>query len=149
MIRKATLKDVKKMQKLINYYAKRDEMLPRSLSELYENIRDFFVYGSKGKVAGCAALHLGWEDLAEVKSLAVASDKMRKGIGSKLLKACIKEARWLKVKRLFALTYKPQFFAKHGFKRIDKKQLPQEIWSECIKCVKFPKCDEIAMLKRM
>ena len=149
MIRKATVSDVKKIQKLINYYAKRDKMLPRSLNELYENIRDFFVYSEGKDIYGCCALHIDWEDLAEIKSLAVAKSKSGLGIGKKLLEECLKEARALKIAKVFALTYVPEFFNKNGFQVVDKGELPHKIWSECIKCVYFPGCKEIAMMKEL
>lgn len=149
MIRKAKVTDVKKIQKLINYYAKRDRMLPRSLNELYENIRDFFVYADGVKIYGCCALHIDWEDLSEIKSLAVAKSKTKTGIGKKLLEECLKEAKGLKIKKVFALTYVPRFFEKFGFKVVDKAELPHKIWSECIKCVYFPGCKEIAVMKEL
>lgn len=149
MIRKATVSDVKKIQKLVNFYAKREKMLPRSLNELYENIRDFYVYSDGRNVCASCALHIDWEDLAEIKSLAVASSKCGKGIGTRLLKECLKEARKLKVHRVFALTYIPEFFEKFGFKIVDKKELPHKIWSECIRCMYFPGCKEIAMVKEI
>ncbi len=145
MIRKATIKDIKYMQGLINFYAKQDSMLPRSLNELYENIRDFFVYEEKGRVLGCCALHIAWENLAEIKSLAVDEAKQKKGIGTKLVKEALEDAKKLKVKRVFALTYAPEFFEKLGFKRIEHAELPHKIWSECIKCIKFPDCAENAL----
>ncbi len=147
MIRKATLEDIKDIQELINCYAKKDEMLPRSLNELYENIRDFFVYEKGGKVLGCVALHVTWEDLAEIKSLAVFEAKQKQKIGTSLVKAAFEDAEKLKVKSIFALTYVPAFFEKLGFKRVGHSQLPHKIWSECIKCVKFPDCQEIALVK--
>ena len=147
MIRKATVEDVKKIQKLINYHAKHDKILPRSLNELYESIRNFFVYTEGKNIYGCCALNVDWEDLAEIKSLAVASSKSRKGIGAKLLRVALKEAGELRVKKVFALTYIPEFFEKFGFKVIDRKELPHKIWSECIKCVYFTDCNEIAMVK--
>ncbi|MFH1189165.1 MAG: N-acetyltransferase [Candidatus Omnitrophota bacterium] len=147
MIRKATVEDVKKIQKLINYYAKRDKMLPRSLNELYESIRNFFVYVERNKVYGACALNVDWEDLAEIKSLAVAPSRTRKGIGSKLLVECLKDAKKLKIRKIFALTYVPDFFSKFGFEVINKKALPHKIWSECIKCMYFPNCKEIAMMR--
>lgn len=149
MIRKATVNDVKKIQKLVNYYAKRERMLPRSLNELYENIRDFFIYTEGGKIVGCCALHIDWEDLAEIKSLAVLSSKGGKGIGTRLLDQCLKDAKVLKVRKVFALTYVPEFFEKFGFKIVDKKELPHKIWSECIRCMYFPNCKEIAMVKEL
>lgn len=149
MIRKANVSDVKKIQKLINYYAKRDRMLPRSLNELYENIRDIFVYAEDSKIDGCCALHIDWEDLAEIKSLAVAKSKTGRGIGERLLLQCLKEAKTLKIKEVFALTYIPEFFKRFGFRIVDKHELPHKIWSECIKCVYFPGCKEIAMMKEI
>jgi amino-acid N-acetyltransferase len=145
MIRKATIDDIKDMQELINFYAKADRMLPRSLNELYENIRDFFVYEEGGKISGCCALHVAWENLAEIKSLAVEESKQKKGIGVMLVKEALSDAKKLKVKRVFALTYVPLFFEKLGFKRIEHAELPHKIWSECIKCVKFPDCAENAL----
>lgn len=147
MIRKATIGDVKKIQKLINYHAKRNKMLPRSLNELYENVRDFFVYSEGDNVYGCCALHIDWEDLSEIKSLAVSPGRSGKGIGRRLIEECMKDAKKLKVRKVFALTYVPGFFEKFGFKIIDKKDLPHKIWSECVKCIFFPNCKEIAMIK--
>lgn len=146
MIRKATIKDINSIQKLINFYAKKDKMLPRSLNELYENIRDFFVYEDKGKVLGCCALHVAWDNLAEIKSLAVLKPKQKKGIGTLLVKLAIEDAKRLAVKQVFALTYAPSFFKKFGFKKVEHSELPHKIWSECIKCVKFPDCDENALV---
>lgn len=149
MIRKANIQDVKIIQTLINNYAKEDLLLPRSLSELYENLRDFFVYEEKGKISGCAALHINWEDLAEVKSLAVDKNKIGQGIGGDLLKACLDEAKKLKVKSVFCLTYQPKFFKKFGFKEINRAKLPHKIWNECVNCVKFPDCCEVAMMVKL
>jgi len=149
LIRKATVEDVKAIQKLINYHARHDKMLPRSLNELYENIRNFFVYTEGKNIRGVCALNVDWEDLAEIKSLAVSPSKARKGIGSKLLRECLKDAGKLKVTKVFALTYVPEFFEKFGFEIIDKKELPHKIWSECIKCMYFPNCKEIAMMREI
>ena len=121
-------------------------MLARSLSELYETTRDFFVYQSKGKVCGCCALHVDWEDLAEIKSLTVRESSQNKGIGEALLKASLKEARKLEVNRVFVLTYEASFFKKYGFREVNKSELPHKIWSECLKCPKFPDCDEAALV---
>jgi amino-acid N-acetyltransferase len=141
--------DVKTIQRLINYYANRDQMLPRSLNELYENIRDFFVYTEGKNVYGCCALHVDWEDLAEIKSLAVAKTKCGRGIGTKLMRRSLADAKVLKINKIFALTYIPGFFERFGFKVIDKKNLPHKIWSECVKCVYFPGCKEIAVMKEL
>jgi len=146
LIRKADIRDLKKIQELINFYAKQDKMLPRSLNELYENVRDYFVYEKDGEIAGCCALHVTWEDLAEIKSLAVAEAKQKHRIGSELVKAAFEDAKRLKVKRVFALTYVPKFFEKFGFKKVEHSELPHKIWSECIKCVRFPDCQETALV---
>ncbi len=146
MIRKAQIADVKNIQKLLMTFANRGDMLSRSLSELYESLRDFYVVEEDGVLLGASALHIVWEDLAEVRSVAVLEDSGRKGIGSSLVQACISEAQELGLKRIFCLTYKPDFFAKHGFRLVDKSELPHKVWGDCIKCAKFPDCDENAMI---
>ena len=146
MIRKATIKDAKKIKQLIDYYARKDFLLPRSLSEVYENIRDFFVYEENRKIVGCCALRVCWEDLAEVKSMAVLPQKKKQGIGKSLLEAAVEEAKGVGVKKVFVLTCAPEYFKKYGFKRINKSKLPHKIWSECIKCPKFPNCDEVPLI---
>ena len=146
MIRKAKISDVKDIQKLLTNYASQGQMLSRSLSELYDSLRDFYIYEDEGRVIGTSALHIVWEDLAEVRSVAVASESGRRGIGSQVVGACLDEARVLGLKRLFCLTYKPDFFGKFGFKVVDKSELPHKVWGDCIKCVKFPDCDENAMI---
>lgn len=145
MLRKAQIKDVKEIQKLLTHFASKGDMLSRSLSELYEALRDFYVYEADGRILGASALHIVWEDLAEIRSVAVTEDAGRKGVGSQVVQACIDEARALGLKRLFCLTYKPNFFGKFGFEIVDKSQLPHKVWGDCIKCPKFPDCDEIAM----
>ena len=149
MIRKAEIKDIKQIQDLINFFAKQDLMLPRSLNELYENMRDYWVAQERNKIVGCCALHVSWDDLAEIKSLAVAKITQGKGIGKELILACLKEARQLGAKKVFVLTYKPDYFKKFGFKRIRTSNLPHKIWAECINCAKFPNCQEIALLKKL
>lgn len=146
MIRKAQIADVKDIQKLLMTFANRGDMLSRSLSELYESLRDFYVVEEDGVILGAAALHIVWEDLAEVRSVAVTEDSGRKGIGSRLVQACIAEAREIGLRRIFCLTYKPDFFGKHGFRLVDKAELPHKVWGDCIKCPKFPDCDENAMI---
>lgn len=146
MIRKAQISDVKEIQKLLITFASRGDMLSRSLSEIYESLRDFYVFEEGGVILGTAALHIVWDDLAEVRSVAVSEDVGRKGIGSLLVQACIAEAREIGLKRIFCLTYKPEFFGKHGFHLVDKSELPHKVWGDCIKCVKFPDCDENAMI---
>lgn len=145
-IRKAKITDIKQIHALVNEFARQEQMLPRALNELYEGIRDFYVFEDNGKIKGVCALRILWEDLAEIRSLAVSSDYQKLGIGRKLVKRCLKEANELGIKRVFALTYTPDFFKKIGFKNIDKAKLPQKIWGDCLKCPKFPECDESAVI---
>jgi amino-acid N-acetyltransferase len=149
MIRKAKLNDVKEIQQLIKLYSNRGNILPRSLSELYDHLRDFFVSTHHGKIVGICALHICWDDLAEIRSLAVQEEDRKKGMGAKLVKACLEESKSLGAKKVFVLTYQPDFFEKLGFKQIDKAMLPHKIWTDCLKCVKFPDCDEIALVKEL
>jgi len=146
-LRRAVLSDVLAIQKLVNDFAARGEMLPRSLSELYENIRDYYVAENDGgEMVGCAALHVTWGDLAEVKSVAVREDHRGDGLGAALVKACLADARALGAPRLFVLTYIPDYFARFGFQQVEKADLPQKVWSECIRCPKFPDCGEVGMV---
>jgi len=145
-IRKAVIADTKQIHKLVNDFAKKDEMLPRALNELYEGIRDFFVYEDGGTIVGVCALRILWEDLAEIRSLAVGKQWQLSGIGKQLISKCLREARELGIKKVFALTYRPDFFKKNGFSDIDKAKLPQKIWGDCLKCHKFPECDEHAVI---
>jgi len=146
-LRKATIKDVKQIHSLVNKFAKKDDMLPRSLNEIYENIRDYNVCTDNGKIVAAAALHILWEDLAEVRSIAVSGKYQGMGAGRKLLKQCLKEAKQLGVNKVFALTYQPDYFKKFGFDDIDKNDLPHKIWVDCLKCPKFPDCSEVAVIK--
>lgn len=149
MIRKARIKDSKKIHELINGYAALDLMMPRSLNEIYENIRDFWVVDESNKgVLGCVALHIvGWDNLAEIKSLAVNKKFQQQGFGQALIEACLDEAKDLKISGVFALSYRPRFFKKFGFKIISKSKLPHKVWVECCNCPKFPHCGEIALIK--
>ena len=149
VIRKATIEDIKEIQALINTFAEQDLMLPRSINELYENLRDYWVAVDAGFVIGCCALHVSWENLAEVKSLAVNKEFWGKAVGTRLIEVCLDDALELGIHQVFALTYQQGFFEKMGFSLISKEQLPHKIWSECIKCSKFPDCDEIAMMKEV
>lgn len=151
MIRKATVRDVATIYRLLKRHADRGELLPRALSDLYDDVRDFSVFEEKGtgEIIGVCALHVSWEDLAEIRSLAVRQSHQRKGIGSTLVEKALSEAPGLGIARVFTLTYQPDFFKKHRFEVVDKSELPQIVWAECIKCVKFPDCDEIAMMRRL
>jgi amino-acid N-acetyltransferase len=146
-VQKAKIDDVKQMHALVNKFAGKGEMLPRALSEIYENLRDYLVIRNRnGGIAACVALHISWADLAEIKALAVVRTSHKKGMGTALVKACVDEARLLGIPRIFCLTYKPGFFKKQGFREVDKMELPRKIWAECYTCPKFPDCDEVALV---
>ncbi|MGE5618536.1 MAG: N-acetyltransferase [Sphingomonadaceae bacterium] len=144
--RKARIGDVPAMHRLINEHAESGVMLPRPLSELYENLRDFWVMEADGGLVACCALHVNWADLAEVRSLAVDKRYQRRGLGSALVTACIAEAREMELTRVYALTREAPFFESLGFVRIDMNELPRKVWGECIRCPKFPECDEVAVV---
>ena len=148
-VEKARISDVPQMHQLINYFAERDEMLPRSLSELYENVRDCFVVRQGERVIACASLHIFWSDLAEIRSLAVAEASQERGIGAQLVEACLQEAEELGIATIFCLTYKPALFEKFGFSQVDKMELPRKVWTECYRCPKFPNCDEVALVRQL
>lgn len=149
MIRKAIIQDVKPIHKLLSDYGEQGLLLPRPLMELYEHLRDFRVAegdNPKRSIVGVCALGICWEDLAEIRSLAVAQDQQGMRLGSQLVKICLEEAVSLGLKRVFTLTYTPDFFFTLGFKEVEKSTLPHKIWADCMKCVKFPDCDETAMM---
>jgi amino-acid N-acetyltransferase len=148
-IRRAIIGDVRAIHKLLNFYGDRGLLLPRPLSELYDHLRDFFVLVENGKndvILGVCALGICWEDLAEIRSLAVAEAHQGKGFGVQLVRKCIDEAKSLGLGRVFVLTYVESFFAKVGFRSVEKSSLPHKIWADCLKCTKFPECDETAMI---
>ncbi|HNA61189.1 MAG TPA: N-acetyltransferase [Elusimicrobiota bacterium] len=147
-IRRAKIGDVRAMHKLLSVFAEKKELLPRAISELYENLQQFHVADDKGRVVGCCSLAVQWDNLAEVKALAVDPDFQGRGIGRKLLDACLKDAKTLGITRVFALTMKDGFFDKIGFSRVGKNDLPHKVWTECVRCPYFPDaCVEIAMVK--
>ncbi len=146
-VEKARIGDAQRIHELVNSFADKDEMLARALSEIYENLRDFFVIrDSSVQVIACVALHILWADLAEIRSLAVSEDKQDQGLGSVLIRACLNEAEELEIPAVFCMTYKPIFFERHSFRQVDKMELPRKVWSECYRCPKFPDCDEVALV---
>jgi len=149
MIRHATVQDIKIIYSLLNSFAEKGLMIGRPLTELYDHLRDFWVFedDETGEIIGCCALQFCWEKLAEIRSLAVHGDHHKKGVGGLLLKQVISEAKEYGITHIFTLTYQPDFFSKFKFSLIDKKELPLKIWSDCVNCVKFPDCDETAMMK--
>ena len=148
-IRHAIINDVKQIHDLINHHAQKREMLGRPLSELYENVQEFMVAEDKGKVVGCCALHVSWEDLAEVKALAINDKYQKKGLGTKLVLECHKNAKKIGVNRIFCLTFKPKFFLKLNYKKIARSKLPHKVWGECIRCTFFPDCGEVPLIKEI
>lgn len=149
MLRKARIGDVKTIHRLINQSAGKGEMLPRSLMDIYNSVRDFIVYFDENeqRIAGICAMNIIWENLAEVRSLYVDNAYRGKGIGRKLVEFCISEAITLELFRIFSLTYQREFFAKLNFKEVDRSTLPEKIWSDCFRCSKYPDyCDETAMI---
>lgn len=147
-VEKAKIPDVAQMHQLINEFAQRGEMLARPMSELYEEIRDFFVIKDGDRVLACAALHVSWSDIAEVRSVAVSQDHQQKGLGAMLVNACLEEAGELGIDTVFCFTYHPEFFRRHGFTVIDKMELPHKVWTDCFRCPKYPDCDETALIFR-
>jgi len=174
VVRRATLADVEAMHALINDFASKGLMLAKSRSNLYQNIRDFFVAEAdaalvqaasaigeggqrrtergvrrteRGVVVGCGALHVLWGDLGEIRSLAVAERFQKDGVGRRIAEALLREAGLLRLPRVFALTYIKTFFERLGFVEVDKSELPQKVWGECYDCPKFPNCDEVAVVK--
>ena len=127
-------------------YGNRGELLPRPLSELYDHLRDFTVYKKDNTVIGCCALQFCWEDLAEIRSLAINPEHTGNKTGSLLVEAVIKEAKTYKIKKIFVLTYRLGFFNRFGFIQKERSKLPLKIWTDCVSCVKFPNCDETAMM---
>jgi amino-acid N-acetyltransferase len=145
IIRKAVLADIEGIYELLNYYAEKGMILPRSRHSIFETLRDFTVVEDEGLLIGTGALALAWDGLAEVRALTVSPRQVRTGVGLLLVAAMTAEARQLGVGKLFTLTYEPEFFKAAGFREINKEELPHKVWRDCINCSKFPNCDETAM----
>jgi amino-acid N-acetyltransferase len=145
MLRHARISDARAIHALLLDFSRDGQLLGRSLADIYDAIRDFYVFEADGKIYGIGALAIFWEDLAEVRSLAVASEQQGRGIGRLIVERCLDEARELGLKRVFSLTYQPDFFKKLGFSDIEKAELPQKVWRDCVNCVNFPDCDELAL----
>lgn len=147
MIRKALIREVPEIWRMLHEFADKD-VLPRTMADLYSQVREYFVYRQdQGPIIGVAALHVYWEDLGEIRSVAVLPEFQKTGIGSRLVKKCVEEAEAIGLKKVFALTTRPQFFERLGFRIVPNDDLPKIIWSECKDCLKFPdKCNEIPMI---
>ncbi len=149
MIRKATVSDARVIQKLVNSHAEKGALLSLSLHEIYGSLRDFSVFETSGKISGVCALSVRWDDLAEIRSLVIRKEHRHQGIGGLLIRHCETEAKELGVKKIFVLTYTPEFFEKNHFTPIDKNDLPHKIWADCVKCIHFPDCRETALAKTL
>ncbi|MFH0925611.1 MAG: N-acetyltransferase [bacterium] len=147
ILRKASIKDVQQIKNLVNRFATTGKMLPLSLHEIYDYLRNFWIYEEKKEIVATCALFICWDDLAEIRSLAVLKKFWQRGIGTKLVNVALSEAKALSINKVFVLTYKTDFFEKLGFNKIDKSDLPHKVWASCLKCSKFPGCDEIAMIR--
>jgi len=143
---RAEVADARAIHELVSGFARKGEMLPRTMAEIYENLRDFSVIRDGEEMVGCGALHIMWEDLAEVRSLAVREERQGQGLGAVLVRAHLQEARDLGLATAFALTYQPAFFERLGFRQADVMTLPRKVWNECYRCPKFPTCNEIAVV---
>jgi len=146
-VRKTTVKDAPTIAEIVNYHAQKGVMLQRPISKVYDNLRDYYVVEYNGEIVGCGALHVTWSDLAEIRSVAMKDGFNGKGYGSKIVEKLIEEAKGLEIEKVFVLTYQDKFFKKMGFTEIDKSELPHKIWGECVNCIHFPDCNEIAMMR--
>ena len=148
LIRKARIADISAIRQALRQFADKGQLLERTLAELYSQVRDYYVYqeNDRSPIVGIAALHVCWEALGELRSVAVLEERQSQGVGTRLVETCLSEAITLGLEQVFVLTYRPDFFARFGFEAIDKNALPHIVWADCVRCTKFPECDEIAML---
>ena len=148
-IEPARLADAEVIHTLVTFWADRGDMLHRPLGEIFEAIRDFKVARLDGAVVGCGSLHIMGSDLAEVRSLAVAEEAQGTGVGAGIVAACVAEAQALGLERVFALTYRPGFFEKQGFRVANVMEFPQKVWNECVRCPFFTNCKEVAVVRNL
>jgi amino-acid N-acetyltransferase len=149
MIEKAKIGDPPALLAIVNRFAQQELLLPRSLNDIYEALRDFYVFREDGRILGCAALHVSWQGLGEVRSLAVVEEAQGRGIGAQLVRACLDEATRMGMAQVFVLTYVPEFFKKLGFVDYAKENLPHKVWTDCLRCPRFPECNEVALMKHL
>lgn len=147
MVRRAKIKDVPQLIRLVNHYANKGEMLSRSLSQVYNSIRDYVVIEENDQVIACGALHVVWDDIGEIRTVAVTPERIGQGLGRQIVEYLLKDAYVLELPQVFTLTYKPAFFEKLGFTHVDKKDLPHKVWQDCLNCPKFPECDETSLIR--
>jgi amino-acid N-acetyltransferase len=149
VLRKARVTDVAAMHATINHYAAAQLMLPKTHLQLYENLRDYTVAVEGEEVLGCGALHIYWEDLAEIRAVAVRPGITQKGVGTRLVEQLIAEGRSFGLQQLFVFTYVPAFFGRFGFIQVEHRTMPLKVYNECFHCPKFNTCDEIAMVLQL
>ena len=145
--RKAVMRDIRPILELINGYAAKGVMLPRTEFEMSEAIRDFTVVTAGRDLLGCGALHFYSPTLAEIRSLAVREQAKTHGVGRKLVEALLAEAEQYELDAVFAFTYVVDFFRKIGFQAVERGALPLKAWKDCLRCPKFLACDETAVLR--
>ena len=148
LIRKARIADIADIRQTLRQFADKGQLLERTLAELYSQVRDYYVFqeNDHSPIVGISALHVCWEALGELRSVAVREEYQGKGVGTRLVETCLSEAITLGLEQVFVLTYRPDFFRRFGFEEVDKNILPHIVWADCVRCTKFPECDEIAML---
>lgn len=147
MIRKAKIQEVPEIRRMLVEFSKIGEVLPRTLANLYSQVRDYSVYREdEGPLIGVAALHISWDGLGEIRSVAVTAGHQGQGVGSRLIRSCLEEARQLGLRQIFVLTASPEYFARFGFRPFPRENLPPIVWADCVECLKFPDCDEIPMM---
>jgi amino-acid N-acetyltransferase len=147
MIRKAKITEVPEIRRMLAEAARVGEVLPRTLANLYSQVRDYSVFRQdEGPLIGVVALHVSWDTLGEIRSLVVGQEHQGQGFGRRLVESCLEEARHLGLRQVFVLTANPEFFARFGFRLFPREELPPIVWADCVDCVKFPDCDEIPMM---
>jgi amino-acid N-acetyltransferase len=148
-VESARLTDAQAISELVAFWADRGEMLHRPIAEVYEAIRDFKVVRLDGQLAGCGSLHIMGADLAEIRSLAVGEGVQARGLGAAIVASCMADAAAMGLERVFALTYKPGFFEKQGFRLANVMEFPQKVWNECVRCPFFTNCKEVAVVREV
>ncbi|MCL4401793.1 MAG: N-acetyltransferase [Acidobacteria bacterium] len=146
-VRKAAMRDIGPILEMINGYAAKGIMLPRTEFELSENIRDFTVVTHGERLLGCGALHFYSPSIGEIRSLAVREEAKTHGVGRRLVEALVEEASTYALDAVFAFTYVVDFFRRVGFQEVERGELPLKAWKDCLRCPKFQCCDEIPMVR--
>ena len=147
MIRKAFLSDAEDIRALVNHFASSGSVLPLSLHDTYDRLRDFLVYEGGEALVGCGALHISWKGLAELRSLVVREENQGRGIGRRIVEHSLEDASILGIEKVFVLPRIPEFFRRLGFADCPREYLPRKIWTDCVECPRFPDCDAQALIR--